>query len=121
MRPNMTALAASIALTGSAAYFAPWFWRRYRMARVRREMVKGRVLALTYDDGPTGLTPQLLDLLRRRGARATFFMLGRHAQLRSDIVDRVVAEGHDIGFIPTNTQRVEDAALEIDSRHRCWI
>lgn len=97
MHPNMTAVAAAVALAGSAAYFAPWFWRRYRMAHVQKEMVKGRMLALTYDDGPSGLTPELMDLLRRRGARATFFMLGRHAQLRSDTVDRIVADGHDIG------------------------
>ena len=78
MRKNITtALAATIGLAGSAIYFSPWFWRRYRMNRVRREVVKNRILALTYDDGPSSaLTPQLLDLLRRREARATFFMLG---------------------------------------------
>ncbi|HTC46678.1 MAG TPA: polysaccharide deacetylase family protein [Candidatus Aquilonibacter sp.] len=94
----MTALAAaSIGLAGSAAYFSPWFWRRYRMAGVRREVTKKRMLVLTYDDGPSGLTPQLLDLLEQRGARATFFMLGRHAQQHSGIVDRLAEQGHDIG------------------------
>jgi peptidoglycan/xylan/chitin deacetylase (PgdA/CDA1 family) len=99
MRKNITtALAATIGLAGSAIYFSPWFWRRYRMNRVRREVVKNRILALTYDDGPSSaLTPQLLDLLRRREARATFFMLGRHAQQHPHIVDRVIREGHDIG------------------------
>jgi peptidoglycan/xylan/chitin deacetylase (PgdA/CDA1 family) len=93
-----TALAATIGLAGSAFYFAPWFWRRYRMNRVRKEMVEKRILALTYDDGPSGaLTPRLLDLLQSRGARATFFMLGRHAQQHPHIVDRVVKEGHDVG------------------------
>jgi len=99
MRKTMTTvLAAIIGLAGSAVYFYPWFWRKYRMNRVRREAVKNRILVLTYDDGPSGsLTPQLLDLLRRRGARATFFMLGRHAQQYPHIVDRVIQEGHDIG------------------------
>lgn len=98
MLANLTALAAVLALAGCAAYFSPWLWRRYRMARVRRDVVKNRVLALTYDDGPSGaLTPQLLDLLRRRGAHATFFMLGTHAQQHSGLVDRVLEEGHDIG------------------------
>jgi peptidoglycan/xylan/chitin deacetylase (PgdA/CDA1 family) len=93
-----TALAATIGLVGSAAYFSPWFWRHYRMSRLRREVVKKRALALTYDDGPsTAITPQLLDLLRTREARATFFMLGRHAQQHGHIVDRVIEEGHDVG------------------------
>lgn len=93
-----SALAATIGLAGSAVYFSPWFWRQYRMNRVRRELVKNRILALTYDDGPSSaLTPQLLDLLRSRGARATFFMLGRQAQQHPHIVDRVLQEGHDIG------------------------
>src|SRR5579872_1314474 len=93
-----TAIAATIGLAGSAAYFSPWLWRLYRMNRVRNEVTKERVLALTYDDGPSpGLTPQLLDLLQTRGARATFFMLGRNARQHPHIVDRVKQEGHDIG------------------------
>jgi peptidoglycan/xylan/chitin deacetylase (PgdA/CDA1 family) len=68
------------------------------MNQVRREVVKNRILALTYDDGPSSaLTPQLLDLLQRRGAHATFFVLGRHAQQHPHLVDRTLAEGHDVG------------------------
>jgi len=95
---TVTAAAAAIALAGSGVYFAPWFWRRYRMHRVRKEVVKNRILALTYDDGPSvGLTPQLLDMLHSRHARATFFMLGRSAQQHPEIAARVVEEGHDVG------------------------
>jgi peptidoglycan/xylan/chitin deacetylase (PgdA/CDA1 family) len=96
---SMTAAGlAALGLAGSAAYLSPWLWRQYRMNRVRRELVKNRLLVLTYDDGPSSpLTPQLLDLLQRRGACATFFMLGRQAQQHPEIVDRVVAEGHDVG------------------------
>jgi peptidoglycan/xylan/chitin deacetylase (PgdA/CDA1 family) len=99
MRKTMTtAFAATIGLAGSAVYFSPWFWRRYRMHRVRTELIKNRILVLTYDDGPSSaLTPQLLDLLQRRAVHATFFMLGRHAQQHPDIVDRVIQEGHDVG------------------------
>jgi peptidoglycan-N-acetylglucosamine deacetylase len=93
-----TALAGAIGLAGSAIYFSPWVWRRYRMERIRREVVKNRVLALTYDDGPSHeLTPQVLDLLKGRGARATFFMLGRNVQQHPEIVDRILQEGHEIG------------------------
>jgi peptidoglycan/xylan/chitin deacetylase (PgdA/CDA1 family) len=93
-----TAFAGLIGLAGSAAYFSPWVWRRHRMARIRREVVKKRILALTYDDGPSSaVTPQLLDLLQSSQVRATFFMLGQHVQQHPDIVDRVLREGHDIG------------------------
>jgi peptidoglycan/xylan/chitin deacetylase (PgdA/CDA1 family) len=94
----MTALMATMGLAGSAVYFSPWLWRRHRMHRIRREVTKNRILALTYDDGPSNaLTPQLLDLLQDRQALATFFMLGRHAQQHPEIVDRVIREGHDVG------------------------
>jgi peptidoglycan/xylan/chitin deacetylase (PgdA/CDA1 family) len=92
-----TAFAASIGLACTAVYFSPWLWRRYRMRRVRKEVIKNRVIALTYDDGPSTLTLQLLDLLQSRGARATFFMLGCHVKQYSHVVDRVIKEGHDVG------------------------
>jgi len=94
---TITAALATFGFAGSTAYFSPWFWRRYRMSSIRRRLVKNRILALTYDDGPSALTPQLLDLLQRRGACATFFMLGRHARQYPHIVDRVIQEGHDVG------------------------
>lgn len=63
-----------------------------------RSIGPSRVLALTYDDGPgNGLTPQLLDLLGDWDAKATFFSLGRAAVRAGDILDRAVAEGHEIG------------------------
>jgi peptidoglycan/xylan/chitin deacetylase (PgdA/CDA1 family) len=56
------------------------------------------VAALTFDDGPDPQsTPQLLDLLARHGARATFFLLGRRAERHPDLVARIAAEGHAVG------------------------
>jgi peptidoglycan-N-acetylglucosamine deacetylase len=55
-------------------------------------------VALTFDDGPNDeATPELLDVLARHGVRATFFAIGSFAQLRPEIVRRVVAEGHLLG------------------------
>lgn len=55
------------------------------------------VAALTFDDGPDpGSTPALLDLLRRHGAKATFFMLGMQARRHPELVERAAAEGHCI-------------------------
>jgi peptidoglycan/xylan/chitin deacetylase (PgdA/CDA1 family) len=56
------------------------------------------VLAMTFDDGPhPHHTPQLLDTLAERGIRATFFVIGRNAARYPLILQRMIAEGHEIG------------------------
>ena len=56
-----------------------------------------RVLALTFDDGPSSeWTPRVLDALRASGARATFFVLGRHAEQHPELIRRISEEGHEI-------------------------
>jgi peptidoglycan-N-acetylglucosamine deacetylase len=55
------------------------------------------LLALTFDDGPGEWTPAILDLLCRHGARATFFCLGERVQERAPILQRALAEGHELG------------------------
>jgi peptidoglycan/xylan/chitin deacetylase (PgdA/CDA1 family) len=58
----------------------------------------GLSVALTFDDGPNpDATPLILDALKARGVRATFFILGRHAEQWPDLVKRVADEGHAIG------------------------
>jgi peptidoglycan/xylan/chitin deacetylase (PgdA/CDA1 family) len=55
-------------------------------------------LALTYDDGPNDpWTLRLLDVLNKYDVRATFFLIGRYAQQRPDIVRRLAQAGHVIG------------------------
>jgi peptidoglycan/xylan/chitin deacetylase (PgdA/CDA1 family)/LysM repeat protein len=57
-----------------------------------------RTVALTFDDGPLPQsTPALLDVLRARGVKATFFVTGSNASRYPDLVARIVAEGHAIG------------------------
>ncbi|MGE0056277.1 MAG: polysaccharide deacetylase family protein [Hyphomicrobium sp.] len=59
---------------------------------------KAKTVALTFDDGPDSrYTPQILDILKREGVKATFFMIGANAVRNADIVKRVYREGHDIG------------------------
>ncbi len=59
---------------------------------------RGRLLSLTYDDGPNPRwTPQLLDLLDRHGVKATFFVVGKYVEREPDLVRRVLAEGHCLG------------------------
>ena len=59
---------------------------------------EGKVVALTFDDGPNpDATPRILDTLRDKGVRATFFVLGSHAERWPELVRRISHEGHQIG------------------------
>ena len=59
--------------------------------------VEGKEIAITFDDGPHKTnTPQLLDILKQRGIRATFFVVGQNAAEYPDILKRIVAEGHEL-------------------------
>ncbi|MEA3188012.1 MAG: hypothetical protein QOD99_1842 [Chthoniobacter sp.] len=55
-------------------------------------------VALTFDDGPDPKwTPQILDILKARGLKAAFFLVGRQAEQYPGLVERIVREGHEIG------------------------
>lgn len=55
-------------------------------------------VALTFDDGPhPEWTPRVLDALREKGARATFFVIGENARRHPELVRRIVEEGHEVG------------------------
>jgi peptidoglycan/xylan/chitin deacetylase (PgdA/CDA1 family) len=60
--------------------------------------VDGPFLAITFDDGPHPKnTPRLLDLLKERGVKATFYVIGQNVSQYPDIARRIVEEGHEIG------------------------
>ena len=60
--------------------------------------VQGNYVALTFDDGPSPEnTPRLLDMLHKRGVKATFFVVGQCAAQNPEILRRIAAEGHEIG------------------------
>src|SRR3954462_7715615 len=60
--------------------------------------VDGPYIAMTFDDGPSPeTTPRLLDILKQRNIKATFFMIGQNAERHPDIVKRILADGHEIG------------------------
>ena len=66
------------------------------------------VVYLTFDDGPHAqYTPQVLDILARHDARATFFVVGRLARAYPDIIERIAAEGHTLA---NHTWNHEDLA-----------
>lgn len=65
---------------------------------LQAQAAKGdKLVALTFDDGPSStLTTQLLDGLKARGVKVTFFMLGNRAVDNESIVKRAYDEGHEI-------------------------
>lgn len=79
--------------------FIPGFISRVFGFRVFRRGLAKRELALTFDDGPDPVyTPQLLDLLKRYDAKATFFVVGAHAEQNPELIRRMHEDGHTIGI-----------------------
>lgn len=54
-------------------------------------------LALTFDDGPSEWTADVLALLREHDAHATFFLIGQRVRERPDVARRILEAGHEIG------------------------
>lgn len=94
----------------------------------------GQVIALTFDDGPSEYTGQLLDILKREQVPATFFVLGRNASTYPDMIRREIAEGHEVESHTMNHQNLakldesgvraelvgaEQAICAIENRENC--
>ena len=63
---------------------------------IHRHEAGAPLVALSFDDGPSLWTEQILDLLAESGARATFFVCGVAIEGREDTLRRCVAEGHEV-------------------------
>lgn len=61
-----------------------------------------KLVAITFDDGPSGYTAGLLDGLKARGAKATFFVVGNRIGSYPETMRRLVREGHQIANHTTN-------------------
>jgi peptidoglycan/xylan/chitin deacetylase (PgdA/CDA1 family) len=96
-----TALAAT-AVTGCAAIGAFAWAVRGKSSSVFGPSVwhgtRGRnAIALTFDDGPSSSTPELLDILAEYRAPATFFQVGSNVTLLPDVSRAVLERGHELG------------------------
>lgn len=56
-----------------------------------------KYVALTFDDGPGPYTAKLLDAMKKRGVKATFYLIGTRVNRYADVLRRMDAEGHAIG------------------------
>ncbi len=91
-------LAPGAALAASTQIALPADLATERRITVTAAPTRRRLVAMTFDDGPHPvLTPQLLDILKARRIRATFYVIGRNVARYPDIVKRMVDEGHEIG------------------------
>lgn len=95
----MAGAIATLALAG--ALLGLWQLQKSRSYQLFGELVERvetseKVIALTYDDGPVH-HEALLPVLRRAGAKATFFVMGRGLEAAMPIARRMVAEGHELG------------------------
>jgi peptidoglycan/xylan/chitin deacetylase (PgdA/CDA1 family) len=101
MRKTYLALALALAALGGAA--ALWQLSKSRTFQlcgriVPRVETSERLVALTFDDGPTrDQTAEVLRLLRERGVRATFFVTGGELERNMDAGRDIVAAGHELG------------------------
>ncbi|MDP4127665.1 MAG: polysaccharide deacetylase family protein [Bacillota bacterium] len=92
----MIAMAGGLLTTIQHSLTAPSLVRSpgtYYMAHTQE-----KVVALTFDDGPDPVdSPAVLDILKEKEVRATFFVLGQAAQSNPLLIKRIVKEGHEIG------------------------
>ena len=105
---------------------------------VREEEVSepGPRIALTFDDGPGPYTERLLDGLKERGVKASFFLIGKSVKEYPEAVKRMEEEGHLIGnhtyshvklkgLSPEETrreiQKTDEAVYEITGKHVAYL
>jgi peptidoglycan/xylan/chitin deacetylase (PgdA/CDA1 family) len=79
-------------------------------------------VALTFDDGPHPVyTPLVLEVLRKNGIKATFFLIGNQVESHPDLARKILADGHAVGLhsyshygyeAMTYEQRTEDMARD---------
>jgi cellulose synthase/poly-beta-1,6-N-acetylglucosamine synthase-like glycosyltransferase/peptidoglycan/xylan/chitin deacetylase (PgdA/CDA1 family) len=86
--------------------------------------VSEHLLAITFDDGPDSkITNKILDILRTKSVKATFFVVGKNALQNKEILQRAYDDGHDIGNHTYGHPRVSelstsDLELELTSTQR---
>lgn len=60
-------------------------------------IVSGSTIYLTFDDGPSAVTPRVLDILKANGVKATFFIINYSAENKW-LIERMINEGHTVGI-----------------------
>ncbi len=61
-------------------------------------LVSDKTVFLTFDDGPSEGTAALLDILKKKGVKASFFVNGKSNRILNDLLQRMAEEGHTVGM-----------------------
>lgn len=99
MNRNFTAFCAAMFASALIIAFCGGFWlKNSTFALAETSSHEAKSVYLTFDDGPSDkVTPKILDVLKEENVKATFFIIGRQAQTRKNILKRAVDEGHTLG------------------------
>lgn len=74
-----------------------------------------KIAYMTFDDGPSEITPLILDTLKEKGIKATFFLIGNEmTPEREEIIYRIIDEGHVIG-VHTQSHKKNDLYSSFDN------
>lgn len=78
----------------------------YFLKTHHQQNTTNKVIAITFDDGPTEFTPRILDLLENHQAKATFFCIGNKVEQLPEIVKNIDKKGHTVAnhsFLHSNS------------------
>lgn len=107
--PKLAVFAAASAIGAFVAFktvpgFDPTFQIRWRLPSSPTKRC-----AITFDDGPSEGTRQVLDVLAAHDVKATFFVLAGNARRHREVLDRLVREGHTVAVHGTTHQKLHRA------------
>jgi peptidoglycan/xylan/chitin deacetylase (PgdA/CDA1 family) len=105
-----TILAAALVVGAAVAFrlipaFDPLGRIRWRLPRRGR-----RLCAISFDDGPSAKTPQVLEILAHHQVKATFFVLADNARRHPDVLRSVAAQGHTVAVHGTSHAKLHHAS-----------
>ena len=89
--------------------------------------IQAPYIAMTFDDGPHKTnTPRLLDMLRARNIKATFYVVEPNVKRYPHIMQRIIAEGHEVGnhtITHRNMTKLSDQAIrhELSRTHQAIV
>jgi peptidoglycan/xylan/chitin deacetylase (PgdA/CDA1 family) len=101
--PTVLIIFSALVALGTYVFFAEPLWLLPMLqwatpGMVYRVSTRQPLVALSFDDGPHPVfTPQVLEILGKHNARATFFLIGERALKHPELVTRIRAAGHEIG------------------------
>jgi peptidoglycan/xylan/chitin deacetylase (PgdA/CDA1 family) len=90
----------TIVIIWAVIYPVTDYWQRwFSPSVIKKGSPREPKICLTFDDGPNPeITPQVLDILAQNHISATFFLVGSRAERSPGLVQRILADGHEIGL-----------------------